>query len=132
MFSDMKTAERELAVRLPREQGLSVRRIAVAVGVSRGTASVWLRDFPLTAAQRAALDARNPPLNGQMNGARANADRSRERRRGYQAQGRQHIAAGDTAFAVACALYWGEGAPKAAAPSASRTPIREWCATSST
>ncbi len=86
-----------------------MRQVAVAVGVSRGTASVWLREVPLTAAQSAALDARNPSLNGQMNGARANAERSRERRREYQALGRQRVAAGDAAFAVACALYWGEG-----------------------
>ena len=109
MLANMKTTEREMAVRLRREQGLSVRQVAVAVGVSRGTASVWLRDVPLTAAQRAALAARNPSLSGQMNGARANAERSRERRREYQALGRQRVAAGDAAFAVACALYWGEG-----------------------
>ncbi|MGZ8694472.1 MAG: helix-turn-helix domain-containing protein [Gaiellaceae bacterium] len=45
---------------LRREEGLSVREIAAAVGVSRSTASLWLRDVPLTDAQRAVLIERNP------------------------------------------------------------------------
>jgi hypothetical protein len=106
----MKTVERELAVRLRREQGLSIREIAAAVGVSRGTASVWLRDVSLTPAQRAALDARNPSVHGHVAGARANAVRARERRRGFQEAGRRRVALGDAAFIAVCALYWGEGA----------------------
>jgi transcriptional regulator with XRE-family HTH domain len=105
----MKTEERELAMRLRREEGLSVREVAVAVGVSRGTASRWLRDIPLSPVQRAALDLRNPSIHGHMNGAKANAELARDRRREYQERGRRRVAAGDVSFIAACALYWGEG-----------------------
>ena len=55
----MKTDERLIARALRREHGLSVREIAAAVGGARSTASLWLRDVPLTQQQRTALLERN-------------------------------------------------------------------------
>jgi len=64
MFSEMKTRERNEARRLRREEGRSVKEIERLLGVSRSTASLWVRDIPLTAAQRASLKRRNPIYNG--------------------------------------------------------------------
>jgi transcriptional regulator with XRE-family HTH domain len=105
----MKTDERRLAEALRSDRGMSVREIAVAVGVSRSTASLWLRDIELTPHQRAALEARNPLYNGEARGAATNAARARVRREGYQAERRRRIRAGDPLYLAGCMLYWGEG-----------------------
>lgn len=42
--------------RLLREKGMSVRRIAALLNVSQGSVSTWVRDIPLTTAQRQELD----------------------------------------------------------------------------
>jgi transposase-like protein len=109
MFSEMKTVEREQAVRLRRDKGMSVREIAVAVGVSRSSASVWLRDVPLTAEQTTALRARNPAYNHQGKGARANAERARARRAGYQDEGRRRARKRHPEYVAGCVLFWAEG-----------------------
>jgi transcriptional regulator with XRE-family HTH domain len=75
MFSEMKTQERLEARRLRREEGRSVKEIERLLGVSRSTASLWVRDIPLTVAQRASLKRRNPIYNGQFKGAAVNAER---------------------------------------------------------
>jgi transposase len=72
----VKTAERELARVLRRAEGLSVKEIAHRPGVSRSSASVWVRDVPLTFEQRATLLARNPAYNRQQKGASTNAERA--------------------------------------------------------
>ena len=94
---------------LRRDYGMSVREIAIAVGVSRGTASLWLRDIPLTPEQRALLLARNPAYNGQQSGSRANAERGRARRMEYQAEGRRGARTADRGYIAGCMLYWAEG-----------------------
>jgi hypothetical protein len=109
MLSHVKTDERRLAEALRRDRDMSVREIAVAVGVSRSTASLWLRDVELTTQQRAALHARNPIYSGEAKGAATNAARARTRREGYQAEGRRRIRAGDPLYLAGCMLYWGEG-----------------------
>jgi hypothetical protein len=109
MLSVMKTDERRLAEALRRDRGMSVRQIAVAVGVSRSTASLWLRGIELTPEQRAALDARNPRYSGEAKGAATNAARARARRESYQADGRRRIRDGDPLYLAGCMLYWGEG-----------------------
>jgi transposase-like protein len=89
MFSEMKTHERAEARRLRREEGRSVKEIERLLGVARSTASRWVRDIPLTSAQRSALKQRNPIYNGQFAGAATNAERGRARRLAYQERGRQ-------------------------------------------
>lgn len=71
-----------------REEGRSVKEIERPLGVSRSTTSLWVRDIPLTVAQRASLKRRNPIYNGQFAGAAVNAERGRARRLAYQEQGR--------------------------------------------
>jgi transcriptional regulator with XRE-family HTH domain len=109
MFSAVKTKERELAVRLRRELGMSVREIAVAVGVSRSTSSLWLRDIPLTDEQRESLRGRNPIYNNQCKGALANAEQARARRRAYQDEGRRRARKRRPEYVAGCVLFWTEG-----------------------
>ena len=88
---------------------MSVREIAAALGVSRSTASVWVRDIRLTDDQRRALLARNPAYNAQSKGAAVNAARARDRRLGYQQDGRRRIRGGRPLYLAGCILYWAEG-----------------------
>jgi transposase-like protein len=105
----MKTREREEARRLRREEGESIKAIARRVGVSVSSVSVWVRDIELTGPQTARLQARNPYYNSQFPAWRANAERARERRRGYQAEGRALARLGDANHAAGAMLYWAEG-----------------------
>jgi hypothetical protein len=88
---------------------MSVREIALAVGVSRGTASLWLRNVPLTEKQKAALHARNPAYNKEQNGARVIAEKARQRRMRYQLEGRRRALSADPGYIAGCMLYWAEG-----------------------
>ena len=92
-----------------REEGRSVREIALLLSVSRSTASFWLPDVPLTAAQRSSLKRRNPIYNGQFKGAAVNAERGRARRLAYQERGRLRARHADTLYVAGCMLYWAEG-----------------------
>jgi transcriptional regulator with XRE-family HTH domain len=110
MLSIMKTAERELVRKLRRTEGLSVRELAIAAGVSKSSVSLWVRDIQLTEQQFAELRERNPAYNAQRNGAAALAARGRARRAAYQQEGRALVREGHNRFVQACLLYWAEGA----------------------
>lgn len=105
----VETFRREEAERLRRELGLSVKEIARRVDVAPSTASRWLRDVPLTAEQRAVLDAANPVMNGQLAGARRIAENAKAARLLAQAHGRELAARGDPLHLAGCMLYWAEG-----------------------
>ena len=77
--------------------------------MARSTASLWVRDIPLTVAQRAALTLRNPVYNGQFKGAATNAGRGRCRRRVYQERGRIRAKKPDALYVAGSMLYWAEG-----------------------
>jgi hypothetical protein len=109
MFSEMKTRERNEARRMRREEGRSVKEIERLLGISRSTASRWVRDIPLTDAQRSALKRRNPIYNGQFRGAAVNAERGRARRLAYQERGRLRAKHADALYVAGCMLYWAEG-----------------------
>jgi transcriptional regulator with XRE-family HTH domain len=47
-LSEVKTAEREEARRLRRDEGLSVKELAGLLGVSKSSVSLWVRDIELT------------------------------------------------------------------------------------
>jgi hypothetical protein len=106
----VKIAEREQARTLRRDLGLPIKEIARRVGVSVSSVSLWVRDVPLTPAQEAALDARNPVRNGQRNGTENSSRRRRDARRLAQLHGRDLARRGDAGFAAGCMLYWAEGA----------------------
>ena len=86
-----------------------MREIAAAVGVSRSTASLWVRDVPLSPAQRSALHSRNPAYNAQLNGSKANAVLARARRAKWQEDGRRRARQRDPDYVAGCALFWAEG-----------------------
>jgi hypothetical protein len=105
----VKTAEREWARELRRHRALSVKEIASVVGVARSSVSVWVRDVPLTPEQLESLRQRNPAYNRQLRGATRNAERGRERRRGYQERGKELARDGSPLHVAGAMLYWAEG-----------------------
>ena len=104
----MKTTEREQALEM-RADGRSVVEIASALGVARSTASVWVRDVPLTDEQRATLLRRSVRYEGRWKGAAANAAKARARRRAYQREGARRAAGGSALYVAGCMLFWAEG-----------------------
>ncbi|HEU6443997.1 MAG TPA: hypothetical protein VFL61_02955, partial [Gaiellaceae bacterium] len=104
----MKTKERAEARRL-RRIGWSVREIEHHLGVSRSSVSLWVRDIRLTEEQLAELHRRSATSPGQRAGAAANAVLGRDRRRGYQVEGRTRARIGDRLHLAGCMLYWAEG-----------------------
>jgi transcriptional regulator with XRE-family HTH domain len=102
----MKTAERERARELRREEGRSVKELAALLGVSCSSISLWVRDIELTDEQRANLRRR---MGGRIDGSRVNAIRALERRREEQRLGRKAARQGDVMHAAGCMLYWAEG-----------------------
>lgn len=104
----MKTEERAEARRL-RRLGWSVKEIERHLHVSRSSVSLWVRDVPLTEEQVVELQRRSATSPGQLAGAAANAALGRARRRGYQLEGRERIAALNHLHLAGCMLYWAEG-----------------------
>src|SRR5690348_590983 len=99
LFSGVKTSERDMARNL-RSEGLSVREIERAIGVSRSTASLWVRDIELTPEQREHLLVR-------PRGVRT--DFRRRRREQCQEKGRAAAQGGEVLHAIGCMLFWAEG-----------------------
>lgn len=106
----MKVAERELARRLRREQGLPIKTIAAAIGVSPSSVSRWVRDVELTSAQADALRDANPIYNRQRSGTARSSANARARRVAAQQNGARLAHAGDPLHQMGCMLYWAEGA----------------------
>jgi predicted transcriptional regulator len=106
MLSAVKTAER-LKAREMRAHGCSVREIARTLEVARSSVSLWVRDVPLGAEQRAALIRRSrlgPIVAAELKAARARAERRR-----YQDEGRRLVLERDASYAAGCMLFWAEG-----------------------
>jgi transcriptional regulator with XRE-family HTH domain len=105
----VKTNERERAREL-RASGLSVREVAKLAGVSQSAASVWVRDIPITPAQRRALDERGEQARALARARKAT--NARDVRRAYQDEGRHLARERDASYAVGCMLYWAEGSKR--------------------
>lgn len=90
-----------------RLEGASIREIEQVLGVSRSSASRWVRDIELTPEQRALLVARSRL--GPVVAAERKAARARELRREHQEEGRQLARERDGSYAAGCMLYWAEG-----------------------
>ena len=107
----MKAKEREEARRLRKEDGLSVGEIARRIGISRASASHWLRDVELTDAQKQRLFERgHGATSGQLNGSKRNKEKALICREKSQNTGREMARQGtDFGYKVFCSLYWAEG-----------------------
>jgi hypothetical protein len=108
MLSVVKTTERRLA-RQMRAEGRSVSEIARSLNVSKSSASLWVRDIPLSAAQRESLLRRSVRYDGQWKGAAANAAIGRSRRLAYQCEGRRRAIDASADYIGGCMLFWAEG-----------------------
>ena len=102
----MKTDERQRAREL-RTSGRAIREIAELVGISRSSASVWVRDIVLTPEQRRVLDDRGEQ--GRAVTRRLKAERARAVRLEHQNEGRRLARARRGTYAAGCMLYWAEG-----------------------
>jgi transposase-like protein len=95
-----------------RTNGVSIKRIARALGVSPSSVLYWTRDIELTAEQRQ-LNLRGPagPQNPERVARRAVAwRRSCQRKRlEYQREGRTRAREADSLHMAGCMLYWAEG-----------------------
>lgn len=84
-----------------------MKEIARHLGVAPSSVSLWVRDVPLSAAQRHALAARI------REGPLVSGERSRQRglvRRGaFQDEGRRLARERGWPYAAGCMLYWAEG-----------------------
>lgn len=105
--------ERTEARRLRRDHGMKLRAIAIRLGVALGTVHRWTSDVELTDEQRLrnrAGPAISPGSAHMAMMATSRSERSRELRRGYQAEGRRRARGGDPLHQAGCMLYWAEGA----------------------
>jgi len=105
----MKTAERELARRMRRYEGRSIKEIARLLHVSRSSVSLWVRDIALSDEQHAALQARNGLHERQRLANAAMSAKARIRRVAAQDDGRRRAKQADKLYVIGCMLYWAEG-----------------------
>lgn len=107
----MKRQVREAARRL-RLEGRSIRDIAKTLNVSKASASVWVRDIPLTPSQVENLKRNQHRFGAQNKGAQHNREKFRELRIRYQEQGRIKAREMCPLHVAGCMLYWAEGGKK--------------------
>src|SRR3954468_4845111 len=106
-----KPAERKPA-REPRSDGLSIKRIAAELNVSPSSVFYWTRDIELTQdQQRHNLYGPRGPQDPELVARRGTAwrERSQQKRRGFQREGRTRARQGDPLHMAGCLLYWAEG-----------------------
>jgi transposase-like protein len=109
-LSVVKTQERELARRLRREDGASIKEIARRVGVSVSSVSLWVRDVELTGGQEARLRLNNRMYDGQKRGRAVASANRRAERVAAQEDGRRVARRREPLHIAGCMLYWAEGA----------------------
>ena len=102
----LKSAEREESRRLRQNEGKSIKTIARLVGVSSSSVSLWVRDIALNDEQKTILGSNMNYTSGSI----ANQKKARDRREEWQREGAEMYDRNGSEFALACALYWGEGA----------------------
>ncbi len=96
--------------RAMRLQGISVNEIARILGISKSSASIWVRDIELTEDQIRHLKANQKRYEQQNKGAKANQARASALRLKYQQEGRLKARENRPLHQAGCLLYWAEGA----------------------
>lgn len=98
--------------RAQRREGVPIKQIAGALGVSPGTVHRWTTDIVLTPGQRSKIDVEQQKqwraTVEQRN--RTWSTRCRDRRRQYQQEGRARAREAEPLHQAGCMLYWAEGA----------------------
>ncbi len=109
----MKRTERDAALKL-RRQGKSLGEIAVALGVAKGSVSVWVRDVPLTPRQRGLLTARGFSVDAVEKRRTARIRNTKERHQVVIDRAKADISSlsRHELLLIGAALYWGEGSKK--------------------
>lgn len=96
--------------RAMRLDGMSVRDIAKALGVSKGSVSTWVRDIVLTDAQVEVLKSHQRRYGGQNAGSQTNRKKFQDKRLAFQELGRNKARELRPLHMAGCMLYWAEGA----------------------
>jgi predicted transcriptional regulator len=104
-----KPLERAQARQL-RSDGMSVKDIAMMLGVTKSSVSVWVRDITLTDEQIAALRDKYHHYEARIRGSQANYQKGLQQRITYQQEGRAKARENDPLHLAGCMLYWAEGA----------------------
>jgi hypothetical protein len=113
VFVPPRKPEEYAQARRLRHRGEPLKRIARGLGVSVSTVHAWTRDIQLSDEQkrRNLTGPRGPHSPEHI--ARFVATwtaKNRDRRLGFQAEGRARARAGDLLHQAGCMLYWAEGA----------------------
>jgi transcriptional regulator with XRE-family HTH domain len=103
----MKTKEKNEARSIRTKEQLSIKDIAIRLGVAKSSVSRWVRDLPLS---KETIDARC--LAGCIKGARVRHDDARAIRKQYQQAGMEMMDEyrDDSLFVAGCMMHWAEGA----------------------
>jgi transcriptional regulator with XRE-family HTH domain len=104
----MKIEQKKEAIRLRKEEGLSIGVIAKKLLVSKGTVSLWVRGIELTDEQKKQLEANFKGYGARTEGATSTKQRFKDKRVEWQKQGRAE-ANRDWLHVAGCMLYWAEG-----------------------
>jgi hypothetical protein len=99
-----KPHERAQARRLRKEEGLPMKVIAEKVGVSPGSVHLWTSDIEIEPEHAARNMKRSRTAFAQTW-----AEVHRERRRGFQEEGRKRARTDDPLHRSGCMLFWAEG-----------------------
>jgi hypothetical protein len=100
-------AEEQRKARELRALGWSIGEIERAVGVSRASVSLWVRNMELTPEARQRLLHRAGL--GPTTSAQRSSERARAVRLGYQDEGRDLVRVRGMSYVAGCMLYWAEG-----------------------
>lgn len=93
-----------------RLEGLAIKEIEKALGVSRSSVSLWVRNIQLNDEQKAQFKTRQRYFDSKKPGASTNSERFRNLRRLFQEEGRKRAKENNLLHLAGCMLYWAEGA----------------------
>jgi len=108
----MKMIERKEAIRLRKDEGLSLGEIARKLSVSKGTVSIWTQGIKLTDEQKRRLEYNFKVKNSyesRMAGSNAVRYNAEVRRIEWQEQGKKEAKKKSWLHIAGCMLYWAEG-----------------------
>jgi transcriptional regulator with XRE-family HTH domain len=108
----MKKDMQMKAKKLRKDLGLSIKKIADILNVSKGSVSLWVRDIELSEEQKQKLSLNNPAYNKQCLGAKVRKLECEKIRLEYQNQGKLLAKSASPLFVMGCMLYWAEGSKR--------------------